>query len=719
VGRLSMFMGLMLSVLLLSACTDAEESREEPSAAPERAEPDTDVTEHGEAAAVHDASLSTVHVQDLWLFEDVEVVASEGTRDVSSELFTWLESAVDEVVDLPGDATLHLVDALDAGLLGPDEQPREDVDVVGGYLEFEGARALAILGTSHEGAAPIGYQDHLDLDLTAVQGVEAGDVLTYRLAFLQAMPTGSPEEAAGLNGVEMLAERLEAGSYLYAGYRTDEGEVEPGYFEGELAAVVDGSDRARPPAKAHDMIDGMGDAVSDCQAFECIRDWFRNLGPDGGGGSSWDNALCNGNIGSTCPPNDPPTPDSICLYPPCGSTHGDPYLTPYDGGIVNFHLVGEFVLTAGDDLEVQVRMEPASPRGLAWNTGVAIGSDERRLTVVYDDGEVVSRVDGEPVAARGLEAALQDAGWTASVLDDTRLQVTTEQGHTVTVLLRLGNNRFLDAYVDLEGEPRGFVGLLGAAHPDEAPGFVSRDGEELGRQIANRSLRYGVLGESWRLSNEESLFDYAEGESTATFTDLDFPPEGGVESDELDRDDPEVARAEAICRAAGVDDEPILGHCILDLWATGDLAVVRSALTAERTRQVRDGEVDGEVFAPWSAWDVSRPLPDGAVEVDWVTTVRSLVQEFGLDVGDVLTVACPPAGDGRTDTRIWGTDVYWTTSPVCASAVHAGHATLDDGGSFEVEILEEVNHPDIEVEPRNGIDPDQWARQASGFQMAG
>ncbi len=712
-GRLWTLTGLLLSALMLGACTGADEpdeQREEPTT-DDAAEPAPD-----EPSTTQVAQLSTAHVQDLWLFEDLAVIDTEGTREISNELFTWLESAVDEVVELPGGATLHIVDALDAGPLGPDEQPREDVDVVAGYLEFEDARALAILGSAHEGAPPIGYQDRLDIDVTALESVEAGDVLTYHLAFLQTLPTNDPEQETNSNGVEMLADRLEAGRYAYLGYRDDEGQMQPGYIEGELAPVVEGSHRARPPAKANDMVDGMGDALIGCQGLSCVGDWFRNFLPGGGGNSSLDSALCNGDLSDTCPPDDPDPPGGTCWYEPCGGANGDPYLMPYDGNIVNFHLVGEFLLTAGDDLEVQVRMEPASPRGLSWNTGVAIASDDRRLTVVYDDGEVVSRVDGEPVDADRLEATLREAGWAAWVLDDTRLQVTTDQGHTVTVLLRLGRNRFLDVYVDLDGETPGFVGLLGAAHPDEATGFVTRDGEELGREIADRSIRYDVFGDSWRISDDESLFDYAPGESTATFTDLDYPPADGIESDDLDRDDPEIARAEAVCRAAGVDNEPILSNCILDLWATGDLAVVRSALTAEHTRQVRDGEVDGSVYAPWSA-HVSSELPDGAVEVDWVTTVRSLIDVHGLEVGDLLTVACPPAGDGRTDTRIWGTDVYWTNSPVCASAVHAGQASLDDGGSFEVEILDEVHHPDVEVEPRHGIDPDQWSRRASAFQI--
>ncbi|GFZ92205.1 LCCL domain-containing protein [Nesterenkonia alkaliphila] len=724
---------LLVAALILVSCGGPEPDAEPPLPAPGASEEEAEhqpaeeteddaVEEEPEAKeeadTVSTVSGSAQHVQDLWLFQEITVVGAEDTGTIDDEIFAWLASEAEETVELPGGASFHVVEALDAQILAPDEVPREDVEVIAGWVEFEDAQALAVLGTVHEGAEHIGHQDHLDLDLTSVEGIRAGDVISYHLAFLQSLPAKEPDDEADLSGLEMLSHRLQAERYLYAGYRDDDGEIQPGTFSDQLAAVVSGSDRSRLPAKSHDMIEGMQDAVSDCSPIQCIVDWFRNFGPGGGGGSSWDNALCNGDIGTNCSP--PPPPNPSCRYPPCGSTHGDPYLASYHGGTVQFHLVGEFVLTSGDDLEVQVRMAPAYLDGLAFNTGVAIESEGRRVTIAFENGEAVSRVDGEPVASAALHSALEAAGWQASVIDDTYLQVITDQGHAVSVTLRnRSDHQYLDVYVDLADELPGFVGLLGGAHPDE-PRWMSRDGEEFGlRQVANRTTRYQEFGETWRITEDESLFDYPEGESTATYTDLSFPPSNSVEAEDLDREDPEVAHAEAVCRVAGIEAEPNLTYCILDYWATGDISVVLSAQTADRVRQVREGEVvDGAEFAPWSAWEHDA-LPDGAIEATWNTPVDSIRDQYGLEAGDRFEVTCPPEaeGEGRTNTRIWGTNIYWSRSPVCAAAVHAGLATLEEGGTFEVELLDNIAHRDIEVESRNGIDPRQWARSASGFQF--
>ncbi|GAB3194091.1 LCCL domain-containing protein [Nesterenkonia suensis] len=700
---------LLAAALVLVSCggPDPDSAETSPSA------PAEDV--HADVATAGVGSLE--HVQDLWLFQQVAVVGAAEAETLDEEIFAWLGSEATETVELPGGASFHRVGALDAQVLAPDDSPRDDVDVIAGYVEFEEAHALAMLGTVHDGAEHIGYQDHLDLDLTAVEGIRAGDIISYELAFLQTLPMANHEDEAGLSGLEMLSQRLEAERYLYAGYRDEQGDIRPGTFSQQLAAVVEGSDRPRLPAKSQDMIEGMGDAVSDCSVWECIVDWFENLGPGGGGGSSWDNALCNGNIGTDCAPPPPPAP--YCSAPPCSSTHGDPYLSSYHGGTVQFHLVGEFVLTSGDDLEVQVRMEPAYLDGLAFNTGVAIESDARRLTLVYEDEEIVSRIDGESVAGADLHAALEAAGWHASVLDDTYLQVTTDRGHTVSVSLRhRSDHQYLDVYIDLAEEVPGFVGLLGGAHADE-PGWMSRDGEEFSlRALGDRTTRYRDFGDTWRITDDESLFDYAEGESTATYTDLSFPASGSIEADDLDPEDPEIAQAEAVCRTAGIETQPHLSHCVLDLWATGDISVVLSARTADRVRHVNEGEADGEEFSPWSAWDHEEP-PAGTIDASWNTSVREIRERYGFEEGDRFEVTCAPEAesDGRTNTRIWGTDVYWTTSPVCAAAVHAGQATLDEGGTFEVELLDDVRHQEIEPEPRHGIDPRQWVRTGSGFQF--
>jgi hypothetical protein len=130
---------------------------------------------------------------------------------------------------------------------------------------------------------------------------------------------------------------------------------------------------------------------------------------------------------------------------------------------------------------------------------------------------------------------------------------------------------------------------------------------------------YDVYANSWRISDEESLFDYSPGENTATFTDLDFPGEF-VGVHDLDAD--ERRRAEEVCRDAGVDHQPFLDNCIFDVALTGERDFAASAAWIARGFAPREYEAqdDGRPFevaagvqAPAIAVDA-----DGIVHVVWV-----------------------------------------------------------------------------------------------------
>ncbi len=94
-------------------------------------------------------------------------------------------------------------------------------------------------------------------------------------------------------------------------------------------------------------------------------------------------------------------------------------------------------------------------------------------------------------------------------------------------------------------------------------------------------ILYRKFGESWRIEQNASLFDYAPGQTTETFTDRSFPDKP-VEAKDL----PNRATAEAICRRAGVSDLTALEACILDVALTGEVAFARAAM---RTQQLLAG----------------------------------------------------------------------------------------------------------------------------------
>lgn len=88
---------------------------------------------------------------------------------------------------------------------------------------------------------------------------------------------------------------------------------------------------------------------------------------------------------------------------------------------------------------------------------------------------------------------------------------------------------------------------------------------------------YQTVGESWRITHKDSLFDYVKGESTATFTDRSIPTSRAT----LDSLDPAArTAAETTCRALGVPAGPSLDDCTLDVAITGDAGYAASAISS-------------------------------------------------------------------------------------------------------------------------------------------
>jgi hypothetical protein len=108
---------------------------------------------------------------------------------------------------------------------------------------------------------------------------------------------------------------------------------------------------------------------------------------------------------------------------------------------------------------------------------------------------------------------------------------------------------------------------------------------------------YDPFGVSWRITQAESLFDYAPGESTATFTKPDFP-HGPATVEGLDAT--ARGKAEAACRAMGISGEPTLTDCTLDVGITGDTSYVASAAAVPVATATAGAELPGGGAAPFS-----------------------------------------------------------------------------------------------------------------------
>ena len=86
---------------------------------------------------------------------------------------------------------------------------------------------------------------------------------------------------------------------------------------------------------------------------------------------------------------------------------------------------------------------------------------------------------------------------------------------------------------------------------------------------------YDTVGDSWRIEQRDSLFDYGPGQSTKTFTDRSIPERP---LDPAKISDKQRAKAARICNEMGVTEPGPLADCIVDLFVTGRLEFAEDAL---------------------------------------------------------------------------------------------------------------------------------------------
>ena len=217
-------------------------------------------------------------------------------------------------------------------------------------------------------------------------------------------------------------------------------------------------------------------------------------------------------------------------------------------------------------------------------------------------------------------------------------------------------------------------GLFGSADGDPANDLTGRDGRVLDRaDSAFFDLLHHQFGESWRIEPADSLFEYAPGESTETFTDRTIP-EFEATTERLAPDQREAA--EALCAALGVRTDPALGNCVLDVGTTSDptfgaaAAAVAAATSGEATTGATGRTGDAQIGRETAGQITS---PDGHDR--WA---------FDADAGDIVYLG---AGRPCTSDLVWrlvapnGIDIGITDG--CSDV---GRRVLAEPGRYTIDV---------------------------------
>lgn len=309
----------------------------------------------------------------------------------------------------------------------------------------------------------------------------------------------------------------------------------------------------------------------------------------------------------------------------CGSSSitGEPHITTVNDTYYNFQAEGEFVaLRDADGTEIQTRQTalPTLAPGnydpnnkdndglvscLAMNTAVAAKVGSHRVTYepsfggAYGSGPFQLRIDGKVVTPGAQGVILGNGGLVKNASAGSGIEVDFPDGKIMTAIGSGSYDamKFLNVQFDQLGisADSGGTAQLGIAGDVPKGSWLPAlpNGASVGPMPPTLPQRYQELyttfGNAWRVTKQSTLFDYAPGTSTATFTNTKWPVENAKTCTIPNQKaiaPVSATVAEATCKA--VLDPKLHSSCLFDVQATGDTRFAETYKATETVHKMLD-----------------------------------------------------------------------------------------------------------------------------------